>query len=152
MFYDVFGNQVEEDVSQSGTTTVTKYAQQVVGLAGGWQGMSQTWADLNGSNQVQTRREFLDAVDSVFARIGSDGTEAWSLPDHLGSVRGLMNPSGVLIDSLSFDPWGNVTNESSPANGDRFKFALGQWDANLSQYHFGARWDDPTNGHWTSLD
>jgi RHS repeat-associated protein len=88
----------------------------------------------------------------VFARVGSDGTEAWSLPDHLGSVRGLMNNSGTLIDTISFDPWGKVTNESSPANGDRFKFALGQWDANLGQYHLGARWEDPTNGHWTSLD
>jgi YD repeat-containing protein len=40
--YDVFGNRVEEDVTQSGTTTVTKYAQQVAGLGSGWQGTSAT--------------------------------------------------------------------------------------------------------------
>src|SRR5262249_13320418 len=48
-FYDVFGNEVEEDVTQAGNTTVTKYAQQVLGLAAGWQGLSKTWADLNAS-------------------------------------------------------------------------------------------------------
>jgi RHS repeat-associated protein len=141
-----------QDVTQGGTTTVTKYAQQVVGLAPGWQGLPQTWADLNGNNQVQTRRQYLDAVNAVFARIGADGTEAWSLPDHLGSVRGLMNNSSALIDTLNFDAWGNVTNESVPANGDCLKFAGGPWDANLNLYHFGARWEDPTNGHWTSQD
>jgi RHS repeat-associated protein len=150
--YDVFGNLVEEDVTQSGSTTVTKFAQQIVGLAAGWLGLPRTWADLSASNQVQARRESLDGVSSLFARIGSDGTEAWYLSDHLGSTRGLMNNSGTLIDTLTFDAFGNIATESTPANGDRFKFAAGQWDSNLSQYHFGARWYDPADGRWTSPD
>jgi RHS repeat-associated protein len=146
LFYDVFGNEVEEDVTQSGTTTVTKYAFNVLS------GQGNSWADLNSSNQVQIRREYLDAVNTVFARIGSDGTEAWYLSDHLGSVRGLMNNSGSLIDTITYDAWGKISNESGPTTGDRFKFAGGQWDANISEYHFDARWYDPATGRWSSAD
>jgi RHS repeat-associated protein len=148
----VFGNRVEEDVTQGGTTTVTRFAQQMVGLPAGWQGLAKNWADLNSTNQVQTRREYLDTVDAVFARIGADGTEAWYLADHLGSVRGLMNNSGSLIDALTYDAYGNISSESSPASGDRLKFAGGEYQANLGWYRFGTRWLDPGPARWTSPD
>jgi RHS repeat-associated protein len=143
--YDVFGNLVEEDITQ-GSTTVIKFAYNLVS------GNGNSWADLNSSNQVQTRREYLDAMDAVFARIASDGTEAWYLTDHLGSVRGLMNNSGSLVDTLTTDAWGNITSESSPSTGDRFKFGGGQWDATIALEHFGERWYDPMNGRWISQD
>src|SRR5437899_7179269 len=57
--YDGFGDRIEKDVTINSTTTVTHF-----GYDGG-----NVWADLNGSNALQTRRLYLDAVDSVFARI-----------------------------------------------------------------------------------
>jgi RHS repeat-associated protein len=143
--YDVFGNLVEEDITQ-GSTTVGKFAYNLVS------GNGNAWGDLNSSNQVQTRREYLDAMDAVFARIASDGTEAWYLPDHLGSIRGLMDNSGSLVDTLTTDAWGNVTSESSPSTGDRFKFGGGQWDATMNLEHFGERWYDPMVARWVSQD
>jgi RHS repeat-associated protein len=139
----VLGQHVEQDVTQGGTTTVTKFAFDVSGHG---------WADLNGSNAIQTRRVSLDARDAVFARIGADGTEAWYLADHQGSIRGLVNNSGTLIDGMSYDAFGNISSESSPGNGDRFKLAGGEFNSNLGQYHFGQRWYDPANGRWTSQD
>jgi RHS repeat-associated protein len=138
--YDVLDQRVEQDVTQGGTTTVTKFAYDVSG---------HVWADLNGSNAIQMRRLYLDAV---LARIASDGTESWYLSDHLGSERGLMNNSGSVIDAISYDAFGNVSSESNPANGDRLKFAWGEYDSNLNLYHVGARWYDPTDGRWTSYD
>src|SRR5262249_47775446 len=62
----------------------------------------------------------------------------------------LMNNSGSLVDTLTTDAWGNVTSESSPATGDRFKFGGGQWDATIGLEHFGERWYDPTVARWVS--
>jgi hypothetical protein len=45
------GNRVEEDITQGGTTTVTKFAQQVVNHGAAWNHLPATWADLNASNQ-----------------------------------------------------------------------------------------------------
>ena len=59
--YDVFGNMIEQDETSGGDATVTKFANQVKNTGGG----SQVWADLNASNQIQTRRLYLDAVDAV---------------------------------------------------------------------------------------
>jgi RHS repeat-associated protein len=141
--YDVNNNRVESDVTVNGTTTVTKYAYDQNG---------QVWADLNSTNGIITRRQYLDTVDSLFARIGSDGTEAWYLTDHLGSVRGLMNNSGSLIDSLSYDAFGNITNESSPANGDRYKYTGREWNAELNLQYTRARFYEPATGRWISQD
>lgn len=141
--------------TSTGTTTVTRFANQIVGLSPGQQGTGGTapvWADLNGSNQIETRRLYLSAIDAVFARFGLDGSEAWYLSDHLGSIRGLMNNSGTLIDTIAYDAYGNITSESSPASGDQFKFASGQYDSMTGLELFGRRYYDLSDGRWTSQD
>src|SRR5207253_10160639 len=87
--YDAQGNRLEKDVwtSTNGLTT-TRFAYD----------NGNVWADLNGTNQLQMRRLYLDSVDSVFARI-SASTAAWYLPDHLGSPRDLTdNTTGAVLD------------------------------------------------------
>src|SRR6185437_6822021 len=74
--YDVFGNRIENDVTISGPAAVTRFS---------YDG-ANAWADLSVNNQLTTRRLYLDAVDEVVARIGSNGTVAWYLTDRLGSV------------------------------------------------------------------
>src|SRR5207244_11528131 len=91
--YDALGDRIEKDVWISGSgTTVTRFA---------YDG-SNVFADLSSGNALQTRRLYLHAVDSVFARISSSGTVAWYLPDRLGSVRDLINNSSSSIDRLDY--------------------------------------------------
>ena len=145
--YDVFGNMVEQDETSGGNTAVTKFANQVKNTGG----VSQVWADLNATNQIQTRRLYLDAADSVFARIGSNGTEGWYLTDHLGSIGAIMNNSGTVIDHITYDPWGNPT-DSNPSAGDRYKFTGQEYDSVTSQYNYRARCYDAAIGRFTSQD
>jgi len=142
-FYAVNGNRVEQDVTQSGTTTITKFAYDLSG---------NVIADLNSSNGVVTRRMFLDATDSVFARIGSGGALDFYLSDDLGSIRGLENTSGTLDDAITFDAWGNKTSESNPSNGDRYGFTGREWDAAIDLQYSRARYYDPTTGRWMTQD
>jgi len=141
--YDVFGNRVEEDKTQNGTTTVTKQAYDANGMC---------YADISGTGSISTRRVNLDAVDALFARIGQTGTIAWYLTDHLGSVRGLMNNSSTLIDALSYDAYGNVTSETSPSNGDRYAYTGRERDVETGLQYNRARWYDPATGRWLSQD
>jgi RHS repeat-associated protein len=141
--YDVLGNRVEQDVTQSGNTTVTRFDYDKNGNA---------WADLNSSNAVVTRRLYLNAVDALFARVNSSGTEDWYLTDQLGSVRGLMNNSGTLDDAISYDAWGNIGNESQPSAGDRYKFTGREFDSQTGLQYNRARSYNPATGSWMSQD
>src|SRR5262249_12825644 len=67
--YDAFGNRVERSVwsADTGQTAVERYAYDD----------QDVWADLDANNQVQVRYLRGDAVDQLFARLGSNGSEAW---------------------------------------------------------------------------
>jgi RHS repeat-associated protein len=142
--YDAFGNLIEEDAwtQQSGSTTVTRF-----GTDG-----SNTWADLNGSNGLQTRYLTGDNVDQVFARVSSGGAAAWYLTDNQGSVRNLTDGSGTLKETVTYDAFGSITYDSNPTFGDRLKFAGGQVDSATGLERFDWRWYDPKRGDWTSQD
>jgi RHS repeat-associated protein len=132
------------------------------GLATG--GVAPVWAELDGNNQIQARYLSKDALDAVFARLaaGSSGGVTWNLTDRLGSVRGVMNNSGQLVNSLSYDAFGvssvtapvvAVNSEvTAPGVGDRFRYAGYQYDAATGLYYVGARWYDPSQGRWLSRD
>ena len=68
-------------------------------------------------------------VDQLFARIFSTGTAAWYLTDRLGSVRDIIDNTGAVIDHLNYDGFGNVTSETQPWNGDRFKWTGRELDS-----------------------
>src|SRR5262249_20359672 len=129
--YDVFGNQVEQDVwTSGGSMVVTRFALE------GWKnpvdGSGQpyplvgnenfdVWADVDGSNQLQTRRLFGEGIDQVMARISSSGTAAWYLVDRQRSVRQMIDATGTLSDTITYDGFGNITNETNAAVGDQYK-------------------------------
>jgi RHS repeat-associated protein len=160
--YDVYGNRVEKQVwtSASGTTT-TRFA------LDGWKnpvdGSSQpyalkgnenfdVWAELDGSNQLTMRRLFGDGVDQLAARISSGGTVAWYLTDRLGSVRNLTNSSGTLLGTLVYDGYGNVTTDTSGANGDQDQWTGRERDAESGLQYNRGRYYDPPSGRWLSED
>ena len=139
---DVFGNQIEADFTVSGTTTVNKYT---------FNG-KQVWGDLNNSNSLTFRRVYTDAVDGVFTGWNGSGNIGWYLTDHLGSVRDIEGSGQTVIDHLNFDAYGNLTQETVPSVGDRFKYDGGALDAVTGLYHFDHRDYNPVNGRWLTQD
>jgi hypothetical protein len=118
--YDPFGQRIEKDVWTSSTgTVVTRFDYD----------QGNVWVDLNGSNQLQMRRLYLDGVDQVFARIDSSGNAAWYLPDRMGSIRDITDNTGAVQDHINYDGFGNVTSESNPTFGDRYKWTGRETDA-----------------------
>jgi RHS repeat-associated protein len=141
--YDALGNRVEKDVwTSTGGLTVSRL---------GYDGQN-VWVDLNGSNQLQMRRLYLDAVDSVFARVDSGGNAAWYLTDQLGSVRVVINSSDTNTDIVTYDAFGNVTAESNSTFGDRYKWTGREFDAESGFQYNRARCYASPVGRWTSQD
>jgi RHS repeat-associated protein len=141
--FDALNNRVEQDEWTSATgTVVTRFA---------YDGQN-VWADLNGSNQLQDRRLFLDSVDSIFARIDSGGNLAWYLTDHLGSVRVVMNSADTTTDVVSFDAFGNITSETNSTFGDRYKWTGRELDTLTGLQYNRARDYDLVTGRFTGLD
>jgi RHS repeat-associated protein len=151
--YDVFGNRIEKDVWQTGGSTTTMrfswdHPVDPSGLGGG----GNIWADLNSSNGLVTRYILSDGLDQLIARISSSGAAAWFLNDRLGSVRNFTDNSGSLIDTITYDGFGNITTESRSSNGGRFKFTGREFDSETGFQFNRARYYDPKTGRWTSQD
>ena len=127
--YDALGNRIEQDVTVSGTTTTTRYAYDdwstdldPFGNAPTYTGNSNSnvWADLDGSNNLLTDYMRGNAIDQLFARVdwsGGSGTPYWLLTDYQGSISAVVDDTGTLQDTISYDGWGNATQTSSSEGG-----------------------------------
>jgi RHS repeat-associated protein len=143
--YDVFGNRLSQTLSQSSSTTVTRFAYDQYGNA---------WADLNSSNQLITRRVYLQGVDQLFARIdGSTGHGYYYYTGKDGSVYDIVDEStGNIIDAIDYDPYGNLVNETATSYGDRYKYTGREWDAAIGLQYNRARFYDPQTRTFISPD
>src|SRR5207302_1620511 len=60
--------------------------------------------------------------------------------------------TGSAIDTITYDSYGNILTESAPTNGDRFKFTGREWDSEIGQYYYRARYYGPGIGRFESED
>src|SRR6266851_9764904 len=125
-------------------------------LSGGqsWTGYDgvNPYADFNSSGSLTFQYLYGDAINFLLARLNTSFDPTWYLTDKLGSVRLVVNKSGSVIDTISYDSYGNITNETSPSNGDRFKFTGREWDSEIGQYFQRARYYNPGAGRFLSED
>ena len=144
--YDVLGNRIQKSVDADGdgpgAATIQKFA-----YAG-----ADAWGDLDNAGALVTRRLYLDAVDQLFARVGSGGSVDWYFTDHLNSVRDVWNPTGGVLDHLDYDAFGKITAETNPAQGDRYVFTGRERDTEINLRYYRDRYYDQDIGRFTSAD
>jgi RHS repeat-associated protein len=69
----------------------------------------------------------------------------------LGSVVGLTDSSGKLVNTYQYDPYGNLTSSTGTV-ANPWRYAGGYYDSGTGLYKFGIRYYDPTTGRWTQRD
>jgi RHS repeat-associated protein len=136
--YDVFNRRISQTVDGQTMTTV-------------YDGRN-AWADFNSAGAVVARYLYGDRLDQLLARFQPGQGTAWYLPDHLGSVRDIVNASGQLIDHIDYNSFGLVVSETNPSAGDRFKFTGREFDPVLAMYYYRARFYDPILGRFINQD
>ena len=141
--YDAVGQRIEKDVWTLSAGTTTRFA---------YDG-SQIWADMTSSNALQTRYLRGEEVLELLARIVS-GTATWLLGDRMGSVRNAVDNTGLVIDTITYDGYGNIMHETSPANGGGYKAFGYRFDNETGwlQPDPSRRIYDPVTGRWISQD
>lgn len=74
--------------------------------------------------------------------------------DGLGSVVALTDSSGAVVNTYSYDPYGNTKSSTGTvANPWRFGGSYGAYhDADTGLYKIGARYYSPKLGRWTQQD
>jgi len=76
------------------------------------------------------------------------GTWMYLHADGLGSITNHTASSGGIVQSISYDAWGNVQSGSPGTYG----FTSREWDAPAEMYYYRARWYDPVQGRFISQD
>jgi RHS repeat-associated protein len=78
-------------------------------------------------------------------------TTHYYLTDGQGSVRQLTDLNGNVTDGWTFDAFGNIVNRTG-TTPNMFLYVGEQWDANAGFYYNRARWYNPAQGRFTSVD
>lgn len=79
------------------------------------------------------------------------GANYYFLVDGLGSVAKIIDGSGNVVRTYTYDAWGKTTVGAGSVDS-AFRYAGGYFDAAGGLYKFGARYYDPTIGRWTQED
>ena len=76
---------------------------------------------------------------------------AAALPDHLGTVRALLDPAGGQVSRFRFGPFGVPLSAEGP---DRIGFGHSgkEWFERTGLVYYGQRWYHPESGRWLSRD
>ncbi|WP_162006865.1 RHS repeat-associated core domain-containing protein [Roseimaritima sediminicola] len=93
------------------------------------------------------------------------GETLWTIADHLGSVRDLVDNNGVVRQHVVYDSFGNrlveqdydasgtaIASNHASAVDTLFGYTGRDWDADVELQNNRARWYDPTTGRWLSQD
>lgn len=72
--------------------------------------------------------------------------------DQVGSLRAIVSPTGNVVKSIQYDPFGNILWDSNPALRVPIGFAGGLFDPNTGFVRFGWRDYDLDTGRWTAPD
>ncbi len=130
--YDGLGNRVSQTVN----TTKTDYLLDVA------DSLPKVIAATTGNS---TER-YIHGPRGLHAKQAANGDWTYTLDDFLGSVRGWVDDDQQIVQTHSYDPYGQPT---TPMTG--FAFTGEMRDANGLQYH-RARYYNPSLAGWLSLD
>lgn len=114
------------------------------------------WADLTSGNALQSRYLRGDAVDELLGRLDKSGgsvTGYYTLTDRLGSIRDVIDTSGAVQASVSYDSFGNATvSGSHPEYSGRYGWTGREQDDETGLQYNRGRYYDPATGRWISQD
>jgi RHS repeat-associated protein len=91
-------------------------------------------------------------VDQVLAQENDDRSVYWALADNQGSIRYVLDNQGNIINEITYNAFGRITNESNPAVDFRFGYTGREFDEETGLYYYRSRYYDATVGRFVSED
>jgi RHS repeat-associated protein len=166
--YDGNGNQI----TGAGRTFSINDKNQITGISTGSTNDSYTYSGADSTDRVQ-----YNGASAIYSSLGlsvdgAGGSSAtyytrtsagqlvnerttsgtyYYLMDDLGSVLKVVDSSGTVKNSYSYDPYGISLNKSETVTNP-WQYASGYYDATTGLYKFGTRYYDAQLGRWTQKD
>jgi RHS repeat-associated protein len=144
--YDVYNQRIAKTVDMDGAGVQAPTTERYV--YGGDQNIDLIF-DENGD--VSHRYLFGAGVDQIEAD-ESGGSVLWALTDHLGSVRDVVDNSGVVQNHIVYDAFGGVTSQSNSSVVFRYGYTARELDAESGLQYNRTRYLDSFNGRFISED
>ncbi|AFY61911.1 RHS repeat-associated core domain protein [Synechococcus sp. PCC 6312] len=91
-------------------------------------------------------------VDQVLAQEDAQGNTLWSLTDHQGTVRDLVDEAGIPVNHISYDSFGQTTAQTNPTVYFRFGYTGREPDAETGLTYYRGRYFDPRTGGFIGED
>jgi RHS repeat-associated protein len=114
---------------------------------------SNPYMDFNGSGQLTERYLYNpNALSQFYGQVSANDNVQWFLTDNINSIRQVVSANGTVLDAITYDPYGNIVNQTNAANASRFLYAGGAYDSLTGYDQFGRRYYNPSDGRWTSQD
>ena len=116
------------------------------------------------TNALTNRYLYGPATDEILAdekittgTASTAGTVTWSLGDHLGTIRDLVQynaatGSTTVVNHVRYDTFGQVVSQTNSQFQPWFAYTGREWDPAAGLYFYRARWYDPRAGRFLSED
>ncbi|TVX93167.1 RHS repeat-associated core domain-containing protein [Paenibacillus agilis] len=107
--------------------------------------------ETNEKNEITVQYTWDDSGNPV--TMSKDGeTYYYHLNGH-SDVTALTDSKGNIVASYAYDAWGNITAQNGPlAEGNPYRYAGYRYDKQTGLYYLLARYYNPTNGSFLTLD
>jgi RHS repeat-associated protein len=144
--YDVFDRRIGRSMYPDGLPTIPPVAERRFVYD-----RDHILLSFDNNNNLTHRFLYGPVLDMVLAD-DSNGNILWTLADNLGTVRDLVNSSGVVQNHRKYDSFGNITSQSNAGITTRFSYTGREFDADTGLYFYRSRYYDPLVGRFISED
>lgn len=101
------------------------------------------------------KKTYIYANSQILAQHDGDvnSPRYFYLHDRRGSVRGIFDTDGIMVNTYTFGPFGeNYSNDIAENISNSFRFNGQYYDTEINEYYLRARMYDPYIGRFTSRD
>ena len=144
--YDAFNNWISRDFDADGDGAQSAQRTEFIHHEG------QMVLEFDESGSLSHRYLWAPDRDMLLAdeRVGDD--VVWALGDHQHTIRDVVDSTGVVVNHLSYDAFGNITSASNAAENLLFGFTGRAVDSTTGLQNNLNRWYESTTGRWVSED
>jgi len=144
--YDVNGDRIAKIVDADGSGSGAAVRTNFVVLD------SEILLELNGQTLAYHYLPGLGIDMNLAIEETATNDVLWSLPDHQGTVRDVIDSSGIVQNHIEYDTFGNITSESDDTVEYRFTYTGRELDGETGLYYYRARYYDAATGQFISTD